>query len=71
MTDMNRPTALIAAGARPGTDSGSAATSQIGSPTVFAYPTSRACEVAPMPRRGEFTTRPNATVSAGFTSSVR
>ena len=24
-----------------------------------------------MPRRGEFTTRPNATVSAGFTSSVR
>ena len=36
MTDMNRSTALIAAAASPGTDSGSAATSQIGSPSVFA-----------------------------------
>ena len=68
---MKRPTALIAAAPSPGTRSGAAAMSQIGSPSVFACPISRACEVCPMPRRGEFTIRPKATVSDGLTSSVR
>ena len=53
---MKRPTALTAAAASPGTWSGAAATSQTDSPSVLAWPTMRACEVLPMPRRGEFTT---------------
>ena len=31
----------------------------------------RACVVSPMPRRGEFTIRENATASDGFAISVR
>ena len=44
-TDMKRSTALIAAAPSPGTDSGSAATSQTGSPIVFACPPDAPCEV--------------------------
>ena len=71
MVDMNRETALIAAAPRPGTSSGASATSHTGSPTVFAWETMRACEVWPIPRRGELTARSKATTSLGLTSSVR
>ena len=71
MTDMKRSTALMAAAPRPGTCWGSAATSQIDSPMVFAYPAMRPCDVWPIPRRGELTMRPKATASAWLTSSVR
>ena len=71
MTDMKRPTALTAAAPRPGPCSGAAATSHTGEPMVFACPIRRAWVVWPIPRRGELTTRPKATVSDGLTSSVR
>ena len=51
--------------------SGRDATSQIGSPIVFAWPAIRACVVSPIPRRGEFTTRWKATRSCGLTRKVR
>jgi len=68
---MKRPTALIAAEPSPGTSSGVMATSKIGSPIVLAWETIRACEVSPMPRRGELTTRWKDTTSCGLVSSVR
>ena len=64
---MKRSTALIAAAPSPGISSGVDATSQIGSPIVFAWPTIRACVVSPIPRRGELTTRWKATTSCGLT----
>ena len=68
---MKRPTAFTAAGPSPGTDSGAAATSHTGSPSVLAYAARRPCDVVPIPRRGELTMRPKATVSEGLTSRVR
>jgi hypothetical protein len=62
---------LIAAAPSPGIASGSSATSQTDSPSVFACETIRACVVEPIPRFGELTTRSNATTSLGLTSSVR
>jgi hypothetical protein len=68
---MKRPIALIAARPRPGTRSGSRATSQTGSPSVAAWAITRDSDVCPIPRRGLFATRVKLTWSAGLASSER
>ena len=68
---MKRRIALTAAAPSPGTPSGSAAASHTETPIVFANASSFDTEVAPIPRRGELTTRVNEPASCGLTSTVR
>ena len=64
--EAKRSSAFTAAGPRPGTSSGTAAISITGSPIVFAWASTRPTVVWPMPRLGEFTTRPKETESPGW-----
>ncbi len=71
MVDMKRPSALRAAVPRPGTSSGTSATSQTGAPVASAWASTRLSDVAPSPRRGELAIRVNALSSCGLTRKVR